>query len=264
MYACSRMSAEPCMRAASLLKTLLQLNQTRILDVAFDEEGLVATVCPTTRVPRCGSCGCKARRVYDCRQRDWRHLDLGGMMLRLRYAVRRVRCRLCRITTERVPWAQHDSGFTTAFEDHTAWLAQRADRTTVSTLLRIAWRTVGRIIGRVADRLRPDDRLDGLTHIGVDELSYRRHHEYVTVVVDHQRGEVVWAHPGKNADTLKIFFAELGVERTAQLEAVTIDMSAAYIKAITEASPNAQIIFDRFHVQRLAHDALDEVRRRGA
>ena len=80
-------------------------------------------------------------------------------------------------------------------------------------------------------------------------------------MVDHVRGEVVWAHPGKNADTLKAFFDELGPERAAKLEAVTIDMSAAYIKAVTEASPGAQIIFDRFHVQRLAHDALDQVRR---
>jgi transposase len=83
----------------------------------------------------------------------------------------------------------------------------------------------------------------------------------VTVVVDHLAGRIVWARKGKNADTLKAFFAELGVERVAKLEAVTIDMSGAYIKAVTEASPQAQIIFDRFHVQRLAQIALDEVRR---
>ena len=128
-------------------------------------------------------------------------------------------------------------------------------------LLRVAWRTVGRVVGRVVERLGPADRLDGLTHIGVDELSYRRHHEYVTVVVDHRTSRVVWVHPGKNADTLKLFFEKLGKERGEKLEAVTIDMSGAYIKAITEASPKAQIIFDRFHVQRLAHEALDEVRR---
>ena len=102
---------------------------------------------------------------------------------------------------------------------------------------------------------------DGLTHIGVDELSCRRHHEYVTVVVDHDTQRIVWAKKGKNAATLKAFLDELGTDRVAKLEAVTIDISAAYIKAVTEASPQAQIIFDRFHVQRLAHDALDQVRR---
>jgi transposase len=81
------------------------------------------------------------------------------------------------------------------------------------------------------------------------------------VVVDHITARIVWAHRGKNAETLKAFFDELGPERCAKLEAITIDMSAAYIKAVTEATPEAQLIFDRFHVQRLAQDALDQVRR---
>jgi transposase len=129
--------------------------------------------------------------------------------------------------------------------------------------MRIAWRTVGTVIQRVVKRHEDGagDRLEGLRLIGIDELSYRRHHKYVTVVVNHERGEIVWAAEGKSAATLKRFFADLGPERCSQLEAVTIDLSAAYIKAVTEASPNARLIFDRFHVQRLAHDALDEVRR---
>lgn len=127
--------------------------------------------------------------------------------------------------------------------------------------MRVAWDTVGSIIQRVVVRRQRPDLLDGLTHIGVDELSYRRHYEYITVVVDDRRGHVVWAHPGKSAETLKAFFDELGTERCGKLEAVTIDMSGAYIKAVTECSPQAQIVFDRFHVQRLVQDAVDEVRR---
>jgi len=162
---------------------------------------------------------------------------------------------------ELVPWAAPQSWFTYEFEQHVAYLAQRADKTTLSDMMRIGWSTVGSIIERVVGRLRPGDVLDGLRCIGVDELSYRRHHEYVTVVVDHERGAVVWARQGKDAATLRAFFEELGKERCAKLEAVTLDLSAAYIKAVTEASPGARMIFDRFHVQRLAHDALDTVRR---
>jgi transposase len=183
------------------------------------------------------------------------------MMLHLRYDIRRVKCPTCGVKVERVPWAETSSWFTPPFEDHVGYLAQRSDKTTVSSTMRVAWDTVGAIIQRVVARHGDGSLLDGLTHIGVDELSYRRHHEYVTVVVDHVRGCVVWAHPGKNADTLKAFFDELGPKRCAKLEAVTIDMSAAYIKAVTECSPQAQIIFDRFHVQRLVQDAVDEVRR---
>jgi transposase len=181
----------------------------------------------------------------------------------LRYEIRRVQCPRCGVKVEQVPWASPGSNFTLPFEEHAAYLAQQCSRTTVTRLMRVAWRTVGTMIRRVVDRHEEvaGDRLDGLRIIGIDELSYRRHHKYVTVVIDHERGGIVWASEGKSAATLKRFFDDLGPERCAELEAVTIDLSAAYIKAVTEASPRAQIIFDRFHVQRLAHDALDEVRR---
>jgi len=184
------------------------------------------------------------------------------MELTLKCNLRRVNCANCGVRAELVPWAEPAARHTKDFEEHLAYLAQRADKTTISATMRVTWRTVGSVVARViARRQAGTDRLDGLTHIGVDELSYRRHHEYVTVVVDHVAGAVVWVRPGKNADTLRGFFTELGAERTKNLEAVTIDMSGAYIKAVTEMSPEARIIFDRFHVQRLAHEALDEVRR---
>jgi transposase len=140
-------------------------------------------------------------------------------------------------------------------------MAQVMDRTTVSRTLRVAWRTVGRIVERVVARLGPADRLDGLEYIGIDELSYRRHHEYITIVVDHVSGKVVWAAKGKNAATVGTFFAALGAERAAKLKGVTMDMSAAYIEAVQRGAPGAQIIFDRFHVQKLAQEAVDQVRR---
>lgn len=249
------------MRFKMLLRQLLGLEYTRVVSVEFVDDGLLVDVAPTWRKPRCSGCGHSCRGYDRQRGRRWRHLDLAGMKFHLRYGTRRVDCPRCGVTVEYVPWADVGSWFTRPFEDHAGYLAQRCDKTTVRKLMRVAWTTVGDIIERVVKRHQRGDLLDGLTHIGVDELSYRRHHEYVTVVVDHVAGGIIWAHKGKNADTLKAFFAELGAERVAKLEAVTIDMSAAYIKAVTEASPQAQIIFDRFHVQRLAHNALDEVRR---
>lgn len=248
-------------RATTLLNQLLGIKYTRVVGVEFDEYGLIAEVEPTTRVPRCGGCGACVKRVKDRRSRKWRHLDLAGMHCSLRFVLRRVSCPRCGVTAEMVPWAEPGSWFTRAFEDQVAYLAQHASKSVVTETLRIAWETVGAVAARVVARRLPGDRLDGLTHIGIDELAYRRHHEYVTVVVDHRKGRIVWAAPGKNADTLRSFFSELGRERCARLEAVTVDMSQAYITAVTEASPQAKLIFDRFHVQRLAHDALDEVRR---
>ncbi len=250
------------MRATSLLRILLALQDTIVTGVEFDAEGVIVDVRPTWQRKRCGECHRKGSSHGAGRSRTWRHLDLGGIKCRLRYTIGRVECRHCGVKTEAVPWAEPASRFTRPFEMHTTFLAQGTDKTTVTKLMRIGWKTVGKIIQRVVRRQRGDvDRLDGLRLIGVDELSYRRHHEYVTVVVDHERGVVVWAAEGKTAATLNQFFVALGAERSVKLEAVTIDMSAAYIKAVTEATTEAKIIFDRFHVQRLAHDALDEVRR---
>lgn len=249
------------MRATTLLLELLGLKQTRILGFEFTATELVVDVEPATRTPRCGRCGAACARVYDRRERRWRHIDIVGLQVVLRYGMRRIDCAECGVTTEFVPWAEPVSPFTRAFEELVAYFAQRTDKTTVSRTMGVAWRSVGNIIQRVVARLGPKNELDGLTHIGIDELSVRKHHEYITVVTDHVTGNIVWAAPGKNAATLKTFFEALGGQRTTKLKVVTIDMSAAYISVVESMAPQARIVFDRFHVQRLAHDALDKVRR---
>jgi transposase len=249
------------MRMTSVLTKLLGIEQTRVSAVRFVPSGLVLMVKPTTRRAHCGGCMRRCGRVHDRRRRRWRHLDMAGMECQLEAVVRRLKCPQCGVTTELVPWAEHASGFTRDFETTLAYLAQRADQTTVCMTMRVAWPTVGRVASRVVERERREDPLEGLTCIGIDELSYRRHHEYITIITDHVRGRVVWAAPGKNANTVRGFFETLGKERSDRIEAVTIDMSEAYATAVREACPNAKIIYDRFHVQRLAHDALDKVRR---
>lgn len=251
------------MRATSLLRIILRLHHTRVLGIAFNDDGIVIDIAPTWRVPRCGECHRPAHACHDRRERTWRHLDLAGMQTTLRYTQRRVTCAHCGVRVEQVPWADPASGFTKPFENQVGFLAQRCDRTTVTRLMRIAWRTVGRIIERVVarDEAQSPDRLDGLRLIGVDELSYRKHHKYITIVTDQITGRVVWSAEGKNAETLGRFFAQLGPERCAMLEGVTLDLSGAFIKAVKKSAPQAKLIFDRFHIQKLVHEALDEVRR---
>ncbi len=254
----------PTLRATTLLRTFIAIPSLFARGFHFEADGLVVDVVPATKVCRCGECGGMATRVHDRRLRYWRHLDVGGMTLRVRYAIRRVFCPSCNaVKTERVPWAGPSSNFTYEFEERVAYLAQQSSKTAVRKLMRVSWVTVGAIVDRVVSRHldKSDDRLDGLRHIGVDELSYRRHHEYVTVVVDHETSRVVWAARGKNAKTLRAFFEDLGGERREKIESVTIDMSGAYISAVEAELPHARLIFDRFHVQRLVQDAVDETRR---
>ena len=216
---------------------------------------------PSWRRPRCGRCGQPAAGYDRLAPRDWRHLTLGRLILWLRYAPRRVACTSCGVKSEAVPWAEPESRFTRDFEEMAAYLAQITDRSAVARLLQIDWRTVGTMISRVVSRRLDPDRLAGLRHIGIDEFGYRKRHRYLTVVVDHDRRRVVWVGEGKSGDTLRRFFAELGPIGTAALEVVTMDLAGGYQSVVRELAPQARIVFDRFHVQRLASQALDELRR---
>src|SRR3546814_10881464 len=97
-----------------------------------------------------------------------------------------------------------------------AWLAVRTSKSATGQLLRVAWRTVGSIVARVNAAVEARiDRLDGLRRIGIDEISYKRGHRSLIVVVDHDSGRLVWAGPGRNDPTLHAFFDELGTDRAA-------------------------------------------------
>ena len=250
------------MRTTTLLKALLGIQHLRVTGFAIEEGALVIEVRPSWRTPRCS--GCQRRRShYDTRPaRRWRHLDFGGVRIYLRSGLRRAACRTCGVVAEAVPWCDDTTArFTTRFEEAVGFLVQRCDKTSVQELFNIAWVTVGQIVERVMHRHRPGDPLEGLLAIGVDELSYRKGHKYVTTVTDLLSGRMVWAAEGKNAATLLRFFEELGEARCAALAVVTMDMSEAYITAVQQQVPTAQIVFDRFHVQQLVSKALDDTRR---
>jgi transposase len=248
-------------RVTTLLRRLLGVTGVVVEDFAFAEGGLIVMIRPRWSVPRCGECGFRAPGYDRAAPRRWRHLGIGRLRVWLEYAPRRVECAKCGVKTEKVPWAEHRGRFTRDFEELAAYLAQVTDQTKVTEQLGISWRSVGEAVSRVVARRLDPRRLEGLKRIGVDEFSYRRRHHYLTTVVDHDRRRVVWAAPGRSAETLARFFAELGVERTRSIETITVDMAGGYAKAIEALAPHARVVFDRFHVQRLASDALDEVRR---
>lgn len=250
------------MRITRLAKKLLGVTRIRITGVTEEGDGITFEARPSWRRPRCGECGRVAAGYDQQPARSWRHMAVGGVILRVRYARRRVECPRCGIHAEAVSWAASiETRFTEAFEELVAYLARATDKTTVSDLFGIAWRTVGAIVERVVERRLDHHRLDGLAFIGIDEFSYRKRHYYVTVVVDHIERRVVWAGEGKSGETLARFFDELGPERSAKIECVTMDMAAGYLKTVRKRAAGAQVIFDRFHVQKLASEAVDEVRR---
>ncbi|HEX5924634.1 MAG TPA: ISL3 family transposase, partial [Baekduia sp.] len=189
-------------------------------------------------------------------------LDLGTTLAFVEADAPRVTCRRHGVVVCAVPWARHTARFTRAFEDQAAWLAVNTSKSAVAELMRIAWRSVGQICERVASEAQREiDLLAGLRRIGIDEISHRKGHRYLTVVVDHDSGRLVWAAPGRDRKSVEAFLDALGEERCKQLELVSCDMAAWITLPVGERCLNAELCLDPFHVVALATDALDEIRR---
>lgn len=250
------------MRASTLLNAVLELLGVRVGKAAVCDGELRVTVSLRRRRLECPQCSFTTRHRYDTREVDssWRHLDMGGRVCRILLRRRRLRCPQHGVLAEGVPFARPDSRHTRDFEDLVAWLVTKTDKTTVSGFARVSWRTVGAICERVAADVLDPGRLCGLVDIGVDEISWRKHHRYLTLVSDHDTGTIVWGKPGKDTDTLHAFFDELP-DAGASIAAVSMDMGPAYAKAVRERAPEAAICFDPFHVVQLATNALETVRR---
>ena len=253
------------MRITTAFSRLLRLDGVNVTAVVFGLNVIVVSVALKRRRLVCPHCAHKTRWRYDTREQPsrWRHLDLGVWRVELRATLRRLRCPTHGVVVEAVPFARHGAHLTGDFDDLLAWLATRMDKTAIARLCRVSWRTVGRACERVVAAELDPDRLEGLFRIGVDEISWRKHHKYLTLVVDHDRAKVVWGASGRDAKTLDAFFDELGPERAAAIEAVSMDLGPAYLKSVHAEghAPQAIVCADPFHLVKLAGDALDAVRR---
>ncbi|HEV2369385.1 MAG TPA: ISL3 family transposase, partial [Acidimicrobiales bacterium] len=255
------------MRKNRVLRAAFGLENAVVEGIDFDEAAgaVVVSARPTAKIRnRCGRCGRRASR-YDRGEgrRRWRALDLGTCRVFIEAEAPRVNCRNHGVTVATVPWARHGAGHTRDFDDQAAWLAVHVSKSAVVELLRIAWRTVGAIVARVgADIDAVVDRLDGLVRIGIDEISYKRGYRYLTIVVDHDTGRLVWAAPGRDDATLHGFFDALGPERAARITHVSADMADWIARVVAARAPGAIRCADPFHVVSWAVDALDIERRR--
>jgi transposase len=245
-------------RVCTAFNRILALPGAAVSSVEFTDQGLVLGLRRHRRRKLVCPCGHKTWARYDRSRRRWRHLDFGATRVFVEADVYRLDCRGChRVRTEQVSWARPGARHTRDFEDVVGWLAQRADKTTVARLLRCSWEAVDNIAKRlVADHLN-DTRLDDLHRIGVDEISYKRGHRYLTIVADHETGKVVWVVKDRTKEAFESFFDALGEQRTAAIEAITLDASTAYGAVARQRAPQATLCVDPFHVIKWCNEALD-------
>jgi transposase len=213
---------------------------------------------------KCGICGRKSKPYDKGRgNRRWRSLDFGTMRVFIEAPSPRVHCKEHGVVASKAPWARHGSWFTHSFEQTVAWLALHSSRTVVSDLMRVSWNTVGAIVERVHGDIKKEapDVFDGLESIGIDETSYKKGHKYMTVIVNHVTGKLIWAAKGHGKTVLSKFFEGLAEGQRASIKHVTADGAGWIADCVKEYCPNAERCIDPFHVVQWATDALDAVRR---
>jgi transposase len=251
------------MLVESLVKSTVELQGFRVARVTGDGGGLVAVIEPDLRFAlRCGRCLGTAPYRDTRAMRRFRHVPMWGIPVELRYEPRRVSCPRCAgVHVESMPWVSGKQRMTRALMVTLATWARVLPWKQVARLFGCAWGTVGTAVDEaVAYGLAHRD-LEGLTHIGIDEISRKRGHVYVTNVYDLERKRLIWSGEGRKQATLEAFFDSLGPQRTAALEGICCDMWQPYVDVIKDRAPQAVLVFDKFHIVRHLMEAVDQVRR---
>lgn len=212
----------------------------------------------------CPACGALDQGIHDRVRREWRHLDFFQYEAWLHADVPRVKCGACGKTSQvAVPWAREGSGFTLLFEALGLALCQELPVAQAANLLRVAAKRLWTRIDHYIKDARAKDDMSGVRHVGIDETSVKRGHEYITVVHDLETKRLLFACPGRDHATVENFASDLKVHGgdPNAVAHVCMDMSAAYTKGVGKSLPHAAISFDRFHVVALGVEAMDAVRR---
>ena len=215
------------------------------------------------RLLRCGVCRQRCRKVHSVRKaREWGDLSMRKLPLKLRYRPRRVECPRCGVRVEDFPWAAPWARVTTALSNAVAMLARELSWQGTARQYGLNWKSVATIVKRAVQyglrhRKRPPVHV-----IGIDEVSRRKGQVYLTVVYDLERRVLLWVGDDRTEEAVKPFFIEeMGRRRCRTLQVVCMDMWAAYAKLVREHAPNAQILFDRFHIVKHLNEAVDSARR---
>jgi transposase len=221
----------------------------------------IFTIGQDPRTCRCCACG-SHRVIHRGRvERRFRSLPIGGRATFVVLPIPRVECLLCGAVRQvEVPFADPRRSYTSSFERYALELGRRMTIRDVAAHLGVGWDLIKEIQKRDLSRRYSKPKLKHLRHIAIDEIAAAKGHRYLTIVLDLDSGAVVFVGEGKGAAALEPFWKRLRPSG-AKIEAVAMDMSAGYRQAVATNLPKAKIVFDRFHVVKLFHDKLSDLRR---
>jgi transposase len=256
------MAEERCDRAARSIRALLDLPRYLVVAVKRSAGWGRLTLVPREPRFRCPRCRVTEAAGKASRWRPLRDLDVGRRHIELVVRVYRVPCWKCGEPEVAVSLARQYARCTRRLEKHLFRLTGDSTVKAVAKRMALDWETVKDAEVRYIRGLLRKRDLSGMTRIGIDEVSYRKGHKYLTLVTDLDGHRVVYATHGNDGRAVGRFLTWLGPQRARRIKVVVTDMHDPYLKVLRKRLPKAAIVFDHFHVSKIVHDALDEIRRR--
>ena len=209
--------------------------------------------------PECGE-ACPLKDHTD--ERTWRHLDTMQFETVIKARIPRTNCPKHGVHNVHVPWAEPHGRFTLLFEAFAIRVLKASSSIEKGRrLLGLSWEAAQRIMNSAVERGLDRRDLEEIKHVGIDEKNFGKGHDYVSVMTDIDGGRVLEVVPGRTQEAADSLWKTLSDEQREQVEAVAVDMWAAFVNSAAEHVPEADIVHDRFHIAKHLNEAVDQVRR---
>ncbi|MCX5841091.1 MAG: ISL3 family transposase [Deltaproteobacteria bacterium] len=212
--------------------------------------------------PICHVCQRPAQGVHSYHQRMIRDMNVFEAKTWIRYSYRKVRCRKCGVVVEDLGLVDLHLRITRRLACYILELCRLLPIRDIARHLDLDWKTIKELHKEHLQEKYSVEDIGIPELLAVDEISLRKGHHDLTVILNWQTGRVLWVGEGRRYETLKAFFDTLNDEQRAAIKAIAMDMWDPYIKAVKECCPQAAIVFDQFHVVRAFGRVIDTVRNR--
>jgi len=239
----------------------------QVLDIKFSEPENRLDIWvgfPEKNTFTCPSCGQSDMPIYDTKEKTWRHLNFFQYRTYLHARIPRIKCSTgCKVKQVKPPWARPGSEFTLLFESLIMLLAQDMPVKAIAELTGEHDTRLWRILYHYVEEARAKLDFSEVKQVGVDETAAKRGHDYITLFVDLDKSRLLFATPGKGKETIDTFVKDLREHQgdPNNIKNACSDLSPAFIAGVKSFLPQAQMVFDRFHIMKIINAAVDEVRR---
>ncbi|MEI6297720.1 MAG: ISL3 family transposase [bacterium] len=247
--------------STSLLYHAFGLQKQEYLKSEYTSGKLILSTQTKPEELRCSQCNSYKIKKRGFKTRRFKTIPIGSKRVILNAKIQRVECLECgSIMQEKIRYADEQKTYTKQLDRYANELCEVMTIQDVSKKLGMSWDTVKAIRQEHLTKKYAKIDLKDLRIVAIDEIAIQKGHKYITLVMDLGSGAVVFVGDGKGAESLDPFWKSLK-RSGATVEAVSIDMSPAYIGAVTQNLPSAKIVFDHFHIVKLMNDSISEIRR---